>query len=175
MPTPPTLIKQYTERSQLPVSTLAFLAGTAEDLVQDVPIVVFTGSLTNGASSVTGISNMTGLVVGQSVTGPGIPAGTTILTVDSPTAITLSAPTTGSGSRSLTAVDPAVQGAMDLAEQIHQRAAKVDGLAAPWGRLDFLGRRGRVKEALDICEPLWQNAREPMQMVACLPRLSAWF
>ena len=102
------LIKQYTERPQLPVTTLAFLARMAEDLVQD------------------------------------------------------------DGSQSFTADAPAVQGALDLAEQIHRQAAasKVDGLRGTVGLVDFLGRRGRVKEALDVCEPLWQSAREPIQVVS---------
>ncbi len=56
------------------------------------PGVTFTGTLTNGSNSVTGISDTTGLFVGEDVTGAGIPAGTTILSIDSSTGtITLSA------------------------------------------------------------------------------------
>ena len=65
--------------------------------------VVFTGTLTSGSASVTGISSTTGLVAGQSITGTDIPSGTTILTVNSSTAITLSANATGTGPQSLTA------------------------------------------------------------------------
>ncbi|HKI20031.1 MAG TPA: hypothetical protein VKA15_19235, partial [Isosphaeraceae bacterium] len=51
-----------------------------------------------------GISSTTGLVVGETVTGTGIPSGTTIQTINSLTAtITLSANATVSGSQSLTA------------------------------------------------------------------------
>ncbi len=51
-----------------------------------------TGNLTSGSPTVTNIYPYTsGLVVGWTVTGTGIPAGATILSVDSPTQITLSA------------------------------------------------------------------------------------
>ncbi|MGA2705665.1 MAG: hypothetical protein ABSH35_31860 [Isosphaeraceae bacterium] len=65
--------------------------------------ITFTGTLTKGSASVTGISSTTGLVAGASVTGTGVPSGTTILTVNSSTAITLSANATVTGSQSLTA------------------------------------------------------------------------
>ena len=42
----------------------------------------FTGTLTSGSALVTGISSLTGLVAGVTVTGTGIPAGTTIKTVN---------------------------------------------------------------------------------------------
>ena len=64
----------------------------------------FTGTLTVGAATVTGISNLTGLVVGDGVVGTGIPAGTTILAVNSQTdTITLSANATVGGRLGLTA------------------------------------------------------------------------
>ncbi len=71
--------------------------------------VSFTGTLTNG-SAVVGISgttgqqiiSTTGVQVGQSVTGTGIPQGTTIKTITA-TSITLSAPATLSGLESLSA------------------------------------------------------------------------
>ncbi len=70
---------------------------------------VFTGTLTSGSASVTGVSNLTGLTVGQDVTGTGIPAGTTVLTINPLIAtITLSANATASGSQSLTATVPPV-------------------------------------------------------------------
>ena len=52
----------------------------------------FTGSLTKGSNSVKGVSTTAGLFAGAPVTGTGVPAGTTIQTIDSATAtITLSA------------------------------------------------------------------------------------
>ena len=64
----------------------------------------FTGALTSGSATVTGISSTTGLVVGGGVTGTGIPAGTTILAINSFTdTITLSANATAGGVQSLTA------------------------------------------------------------------------
>ena len=62
---------------------------------------VFTGTLTIGSPSVTGISNMTGLVAGETIVGTGIPVGTTIMTVLANT-ITLSANATVNGSQTLT-------------------------------------------------------------------------
>ena len=64
--------------------------------------VSFTGTL-HGTTSVTAISNTDVLEVGQTVTGTNIPAGTTIVTINSSSAITLSAAATGSGSTSLVA------------------------------------------------------------------------
>ena len=65
--------------------------------------VNFTGTLTSGAASVTGVSSTTGLTVGETVTGTGIPAGTTILSINSLTdTITLSANATAGGLQSLT-------------------------------------------------------------------------
>ena len=77
-------------------------AGTVE-LVQ---IINFTGTLASGSASVTGVSSTTPLLVGDGVTGPGIPSGTTILNVNTNATITLSAAATSSGSQSLTATAP---------------------------------------------------------------------
>ncbi len=67
-------------------------------------IATFTGTLTSGSASVTGLSSTTGLVIGQIVTGTGIPAGTTIGAINvSTAAITLTENATTSGSQSLTA------------------------------------------------------------------------
>ena len=54
-------------------------------------------------------------------------------------------------------------GRFELAEKLYQ------GIVNRWpdlpqGKMSliaFLGRRGRVKDALDLCEPLWKAAREP--------------
>src|SRR5690348_12658146 len=49
-----------------------------------------TGNTTNASASVTSVSSLTGLAVGQSITGTGIPASTTIVSL-SGTTLTLSA------------------------------------------------------------------------------------
>ena len=69
--------------------------------------VVFNGALKSGSALVSGIGSTSHLVAGQIITGTGVPAGTTILTVNSSTTITLSANATVSGSESLSASTPA--------------------------------------------------------------------
>jgi hypothetical protein len=49
-----------------------------------------TGNTTNGSELITGMSSTTGLYAGQVITGTGIPSGTTIISVDSASQITLS-------------------------------------------------------------------------------------
>jgi subtilisin-like proprotein convertase family protein len=74
------------------------------------PTNVFTGVVTSGSVIVTGIPSKSigALVAGQNITGTGIPAGTTILAVNSTSSsITLSAKATASGSESLASTDPA--------------------------------------------------------------------
>lgn len=66
-----------------------------------VPDVTLTGTLTSGNTSVTGLSSTANLEAGMSVSGTGITGGTTIASVDSTTAITLSANATASGAQSL--------------------------------------------------------------------------
>src|SRR5262249_26115024 len=46
---------------------------------------LFSGTLATDSTSVTGINNLAGLVAGESVAGPGIPAGTTIVSVSKST------------------------------------------------------------------------------------------
>lgn len=60
------------------------------------PIFTFTGTTSIGSASITAVSNIFGLVVGQKVSGTGIPAGSTIATI-SPTAITISHLATAAG------------------------------------------------------------------------------
>jgi subtilisin-like proprotein convertase family protein len=87
---------------------------------------VFMGTLTSGSASVTGINNMSGLAAGDDITGAGIPAGTTILSVDVfANAITLSANATASGAKTLAAVNPNATPDPDLL------------LATTWGRGEF--------------------------------------
>jgi cellulose synthase operon protein C len=54
-----------------------------------------------------------------------------------------------------------------LAEEVYQRLAKEPG--ATRGGIEFaefLGRRQRIKEALNFCEGLWTNTREPEVLAA---------
>lgn len=48
------------------------------------------GDTTSGSASITGIADTSDLLAGQAATGPGMPAGATIITVDSGTAVTIS-------------------------------------------------------------------------------------
>ena len=76
--------------------------------------IVFTGTLTSGSKSVSGIASTTGLEPGMPIavsgTGTGIPAGTTIVTVINATSITLSNSATASGSTGLTATPSRTHG-----------------------------------------------------------------
>jgi len=67
------------------------------------------------------------------------------------------------GAREKLAEMAEVLGRFELAEKLHR------GIVDRWPDLRqkkmaliaFLGRRGRVKDALDLCEPLWKGAQEP--------------
>lgn len=61
-----------------------------------------TGTLTSGSAVVTGLTDTADMRTGAKVEGTGVPAATTILTVDSGTQITLSANATATGSNALT-------------------------------------------------------------------------
>jgi len=72
--------------------------------VKSLAQIIVTGNLSNGSPIITGISpNTTGLTVGMVVTGTGIPLSTKILTVDSPTQVTLDHNATITGSQRITA------------------------------------------------------------------------
>ncbi len=64
--------------------------------------VTVAGTLASGSDVVTGLSSTSGLAVGESVTGTGIPANTTIVSVDTSTQVTLNATATASASENLT-------------------------------------------------------------------------
>jgi hypothetical protein len=64
-----------------------FLMAPAFDLGSPI---VRNGNLTDGSASVTGLSTTADLGVGHSVLGPGVPAGAKIVSIDSPTSLTLS-------------------------------------------------------------------------------------
>ena len=80
------------------------VAPVAGDSVQFNATNSTTGNtvVTNGSTSVTGINGTGAFQVGQTVTGTGIQAGTTIVSIDSNSAITLSLPATVSGTPQLT-------------------------------------------------------------------------
>jgi hypothetical protein len=83
--------------------TLDNLTVTAQGIFQK-PSTTFEGSTTIGSSTVT-VSALAGLTVGQTVTGPGIQPGTTIVSIGT-TTITLSLPATATASGvTLTAVN----------------------------------------------------------------------
>ena len=67
----------------------------------DVLTYLMTGSTTFGSAVVTALSSTADMVAGMPVEGTGIPSGTTILSVDSSTQVTLSANATSGGSPSL--------------------------------------------------------------------------
>lgn len=61
-----------------------------DDLTNSILGTLFTGDTTLGSAVVTNISSTTGLFVGQALTGVGVPAYTTIQSLDSATQLTLS-------------------------------------------------------------------------------------
>ena len=73
--------------------TLTSLPGT---------VLTQNGTTTNASASVTGLSTTAGLFVGMAVSGTNVPAGATVATITSATAITLSANATGAGTVPLT-------------------------------------------------------------------------
>ncbi len=66
------------------------------------PIATQSGTLTNGATTCTGLSDTTLLAVGMLISGTGIASGTFISAIGSSTAITLSKNATASGAQTLT-------------------------------------------------------------------------
>lgn len=73
----------------------------AQEGTFDVSVTV-TGSTTSGSAVVTGLPRTINLHVGMNVSGTGIPASTTVLSIDSATQVTLSANATATGTPSLT-------------------------------------------------------------------------
>ena len=110
--TNPAVFDRNTATNQIQV-TVQTPAGTSPPWfgpsgIPYTPSNVFTGKVTSGSIAVTGISSLAGLVPGQNITGTGIPAGTTILSVNkTSSSITLSSAATASGTESLASTDPA--------------------------------------------------------------------
>ncbi len=77
---------------------------------------VFSGTLSTGSATVTGITNLSLLAPGDDIAGPGIPAGTTILSISStePNTITLSANAMATGAQTLAADNPTTAADPDI-------------------------------------------------------------
>jgi hypothetical protein len=69
---------------------------------ENTPIAVLNGQLTTGSTTVTGLSNTSGLYVGEYVTGQGLPAGNQIASIVNSTTITLTTAATATGMKPLT-------------------------------------------------------------------------
>src|SRR5262249_36409126 len=86
----------------------------------DSPTATFTGALTSGSATVTGLSSTSTMFVGEYVNGSGLPAGVQIASIVNGTTITLTAAATTTGNKSLTfALDTVagyriINGAVDL-------------------------------------------------------------
>lgn len=65
------------------------------------PTSALTGTTANGSALVTGLASTSALYAGQPISGPGIPAGVFVASIDSSTQVTLSAPATASGTVAL--------------------------------------------------------------------------
>ena len=75
--------------------------------------LTFSGTLTSGSATVTGVVDIGELAVGDYVAGTGIPSGTTIQAIGS-NSITLSADATSTGEQSLNAANPSATADPDL-------------------------------------------------------------
>jgi hypothetical protein len=109
--TTPTIVTVTPSLGTATISQAATTTGTQTVIVEgtdnmdvepnDPGTITFTGVVTSGSVSVTGVSSLTGLAVGLQVVGSGIPAGATIATVTSPSTITLSAAATAGGTAAI--------------------------------------------------------------------------
>ncbi len=98
-----------------------------------------TGTLSSGSNTITAVSSLVGVTAGQSITGTGIPSGTTVLSAVS-TTIVMSQNATASGSGvTLTITSPCVQlltitpGAYDGSFQITTPLITTSAIAIPLG------------------------------------------
>jgi tetratricopeptide (TPR) repeat protein len=58
-------------------------------------------------------------------------------------------------------------GWLELAQELYQRFAEMsESLEGKVVLAEFLGRHGHVKDAVDLCEPLWSTTREPKEITA---------
>ena len=82
--------------NQISAGSIALVAGQCAYVQANIPFQA-TGATTSGTAQVTGLSYTSGISAGQSVTGSGVPSGTTVLTLSGST-LTLSQPATQSAS-----------------------------------------------------------------------------
>jgi hypothetical protein len=68
--------------------------------------ISITGDTTSASASITSVSSLVGLLVGQTISGTGIPTGATIATISAPSTITISANATATGSDVALSVGP---------------------------------------------------------------------
>ncbi len=88
--------------------------------------IVFKGTLSSGSATVTNVNPILGLLPGDTITGIGIPSGTTILSVNTTNlSVTLSAAAQAAGVTTLSAANPTATPDPDLL------------LATTWGRGEF--------------------------------------
>ena len=100
--------------TQVTLTGNATATATGVSLTFSAATVALAGTTSLANAHVTALPNTTYLAVGMVVTGVGIPAGTTVVSVDSATQVTLSATPTAAGASTLT-FTPAVQ---DLASTL---------------------------------------------------------
>ena len=105
-----------------------------------VTLIMTTGTTSSTFATVTGISTTAGMAVGQQISGAGIPAGTTVQSVDSTTQVTMSANATASASVSIQVnTVPVVTGVNEENDtQYKIRAAQSFALAST-GPADAIG------------------------------------
>jgi hypothetical protein len=90
-------------------TTISSFSSSAATITLSLPatitgLVVATGFTTNGSDKVTNLSTVTGFIIGQPVSGAGIPSGATILNLPTSNSLQLSVPATAT-----TAGSPGVQ------------------------------------------------------------------
>ena len=119
--------------SALGTNTITFTNPTAATASGSTTVSP-TGYVTSGSATITGLSSVSGLIVGQVITGTGIPSGATILSPIGTTTITISAPATLTSqvvtTGSLTAGSPTVSGVSSIAGVIIGQPITGTGIAA---------------------------------------------
>src|SRR5262249_33826411 len=90
-----------------------------------------TGTRTNGSPTITGLSSTALLAPGDSATGTGIPAGTTIVTINSGTSVTLSNNATSNGTSSIAFGSRVVTGLASTAGLFVGQSVTGTGIPAP--------------------------------------------
>ena len=90
------------------IGTPQYLAKSIQATAGTKTAVTVTGTTTSASTSITGLSSTTGLFVGQFLSGSGIPAKTSIVSINTgASSMVISHPATASGSSTITAKSPA--------------------------------------------------------------------